>query len=300
MNSKLVLLIGGVLASLVVFLCIKNETAEVKHLKVIKKPIAKLPIKEITLKESKFNYTYSNNIIDGIFSITDQEYVESNINSYCKDINCTKKIKYKGNIKNSSWKKLLFDSMLFFQKYSIADSKIIANGNSISIEGTLNSEEQYHEINLIINDYNNTNISIINNIKFIPTALPPVTIVKELQDDIDKILEENPIFFKHNSDILTTKSRETLKKIIKYLNKLNTNSTIQIDGHTDAIGRKSYNLLLSLKRAKSVKRFLEDNAVEDLLLIKTKGFGSAHPKLDNPNDPKNRRVEITIQKANND
>ena len=114
------------------------------------------------------------------------------------------------------------------------------------------------------------------------------------------MLEENPIYFELNSNILTDSSKKTLLKIIKSLNKLNTESSINIDGHTDARGKKSYNLLLSKRRAQKVKSFLEDNNLEDLLLIKSRGFGSSKPKMKNIKDPKNRRVEITIKKDTND
>ena len=152
MKSKLILLLGGILASLVVFLCIKNENKEITPKVVKVMPTIKLPKKDIALKEPTFDYRYNNHSINGSFSITEQPYMDDMINNYCKDINCSKNIAYKGYIKKSNWKKLSIDTMQFFKKYSVSGSSIVANGNNINIEGTLNSEDQFYEINSIIND----------------------------------------------------------------------------------------------------------------------------------------------------
>lgn len=300
MNSKLILLLGGILASLVVFLCIKNETKEIQNSKIQTQPVKQTEKKNITLKEATFDYSYNNHSINGSFSITEQSYMDNMINNYCKDINCSKNIIYKGHIKKSNWRKLSVDAMQFFQKHNVEGSKILASGDNITIEGNLNSEEQFHEINSILNEYNSSRLTISNKIKFIPTKLPPKASIQNIQEDINKMLEENPIYFEFGSDILTSDSKKTLLNIIKSLNKLGTESSLNIDGHTDARGKKSYNLLLSKKRAKKVKSFLEDNNLEDLLLVKSRGFGSSKPKMKNNKDPKNRRVEITIKKDTND
>ncbi|TIP38908.1 MAG: OmpA family protein, partial [Mesorhizobium sp.] len=65
-------------------------------------------------------------------------------------------------------------------------------------------------------------------------------------------------------------------------------------GHTDATGTDSYNQGLSQRRAQSVAAFLEANGVESARL-EAIGLGKSHPRVANPYDPVNRRVEMRIR-----
>ena len=83
-------------------------------------------------------------------------------------------------------------------------------------------------------------------------------------------------------------------KIAKIL-KANPKLKIEIDGYTDNIGSKTYNLKLSLKRAKAVKDILVNTYQINPKRIIVKGFGESYPLVpnDNPtNRALNRRVEI--------
>jgi outer membrane protein OmpA-like peptidoglycan-associated protein len=65
-----------------------------------------------------------------------------------------------------------------------------------------------------------------------------------------------------------------------------------IAGHTDAQGSRTYNKQLSQRRAEAVKRFLVAKGV-DAKRLETIGYGSERLLApDQPNDPRNRRVEI--------
>ena len=69
-----------------------------------------------------------------------------------------------------------------------------------------------------------------------------------------------------------------------------------IEGHTDNVGSREYNIKLSKRRAEAVKKFLMEQGVEGDRII-TKGYGPDKPIA--PNDTpegrqKNRRVEFTI------
>ncbi|MES2489392.1 MAG: OmpA family protein [Pseudomonadota bacterium] len=71
---------------------------------------------------------------------------------------------------------------------------------------------------------------------------------------------------------------------------------LRVDGHSDNIGAREYNLYLSLRRANSVAEILiaegfSKNNVE------SQGFGSNRPAADNETDEgraQNRRVEIIV------
>ena len=69
-----------------------------------------------------------------------------------------------------------------------------------------------------------------------------------------------------------------------------------ISGHTDDIGSKESNLILSTNRARSVYSFLIDRGVEKDRLS-YKGFGEDIPVYDNSTKEgraKNRRTECTV------
>ena len=85
-----------------------------------------------------------------------------------------------------------------------------------------------------------------------------------------------------------------LKKVAEIL-KANPNLKIEIDGYTDNIGSKAYNLKLSLKRAEAIKNVLVNVYKIDPKRIKVKGFGEEYPLVPNTtptNRALNRRVEI--------
>ncbi len=85
-----------------------------------------------------------------------------------------------------------------------------------------------------------------------------------------------------------------IKQIAKIL-KANPKLKIEIDGYTDNIGTKAYNLKLSLKRAESVKNILVNTYKINPKRIIIKGFGESYPLVPNStstNRALNRRVEI--------
>ena len=85
-----------------------------------------------------------------------------------------------------------------------------------------------------------------------------------------------------------------IAKIAKIL-KANPKLKIEIDGYTDNIGSKTYNLKLSLKRAEAVKNILVKVYKINPKRIKVKGFGEEYPLVPNTtstNRALNRRVEI--------
>jgi outer membrane protein OmpA-like peptidoglycan-associated protein len=79
----------------------------------------------------------------------------------------------------------------------------------------------------------------------------------------------------------------------------NPKATFRIEGHTDSIGSREYNLELSLRRALAVKNWLVESLRIDPSRIETIGFGP--DKLLVPGDKSideqqpNRRVEIVIK-----
>ena len=63
------------------------------------------------------------------------------------------------------------------------------------------------------------------------------------------------VFFATNESILTTKSRDTLRKQAAWLRE-NTGVNVVIEGHADERGTREYNLALGERRANAAKDYL--------------------------------------------
>ncbi len=100
--------------------------------------------------------------------------------------------------------------------------------------------------------------------------------------------------FDLDSAELTPDARAKLSEFAKALrdNRLKAH-TFLVEGHTDASGPTDYNERLSERRAQSVTAFLLSNGIESSR-IRPIGMGETHPRVTNPYDPVNRRVEMRI------
>ena len=63
------------------------------------------------------------------------------------------------------------------------------------------------------------------------------------------------VFFATNKSILTTASRDTLRKQAAWMRK-NKDITVSVEGHADERGTREYNLALGDRRANAVKDYL--------------------------------------------
>ena len=63
------------------------------------------------------------------------------------------------------------------------------------------------------------------------------------------------VFFATNETVLTTASRETLRKQAAWLRK-NSKITIVLEGHADERGTREYNIAIGERRAHSAKDYL--------------------------------------------
>jgi OOP family OmpA-OmpF porin len=74
----------------------------------------------------------------------------------------------------------------------------------------------------------------------------------------------------------------------------NPNVTVNVNGHTDAIGTEEYNLGLSNRRADSVVNYLGEKGIASSRLI-PHGYGKSQPVATNDTPEgraENRRVEL--------
>ena len=105
------------------------------------------------------------------------------------------------------------------------------------------------------------------------------------------------VFFATNETVLTTASRETLRKQAGWLRK-NSDITIVLEGHADERGTREYNLAIGERRANAAKDYLMTYGIS-ASRISVLSYGKERP-VDSGSSPlawsKNRR-SVTV-KAN--
>jgi outer membrane protein OmpA-like peptidoglycan-associated protein len=110
----------------------------------------------------------------------------------------------------------------------------------------------------------------------------------------EKVVLKN-IFFKTASFELEKTSTVELDKLVDFLMK-NANAKIELGGHTDNVGDKKSNQLLSENRAKSVMTYLIGKGIEATRLSAA-GYGDTQPVQSNDTEEgraANRRTEFKI------
>jgi len=116
--------------------------------------------------------------------------------------------------------------------------------------------------------------------------------VKELASGV-----ADRVFFATNETVLTTASRETLRKQATWLRK-NSDINVVLEGHADERGTREYNLALGERRANSAKDYLMTYGISSTR-ISVLSYGKEKP-VDSGSNPlawsKNRR-SVTV-KAN--
>ena len=113
-----------------------------------------------------------------------------------------------------------------------------------------------------------------------------ISIVLILGDDI---------LFGSGSSQLNPKAHDLLKAMAAVLKRYGS-THIDVEGYTDTAGSAAFNLRLSQLRAKAVADVLLGEGVAPAR-IATKGFGESFPRVptrDGVSEPRNRRVEITL------
>lgn len=111
----------------------------------------------------------------------------------------------------------------------------------------------------------------------------------------DATIELKNIFYESGSAALSAQSEVELDKLVQLL-KDNPTLRIQINGHTDAVGKAADNLALSNGRAQAVVNYLVKKGIQPARLTH-KGFGATQPVADNSTEEgraRNRRTELKV------
>jgi outer membrane protein OmpA-like peptidoglycan-associated protein len=116
---------------------------------------------------------------------------------------------------------------------------------------------------------------------------------ENLAVEIGKPIVLEGLVFEFNSARIQPASEPVLESAYNIMTE-NPNIEVEIHGHTDNIGKASYNLKLSQARANSVRDWLVNRGVVSSR-IATKGFGFVRPIAPNDTEEgrqKNRRIEF--------
>ncbi|MEO1051689.1 MAG: OmpA family protein [Bacteroidota bacterium] len=104
------------------------------------------------------------------------------------------------------------------------------------------------------------------------------------------------VYFDFDKVTLKPESNEELNKLERFISQ-NPGIVVEIGGHTDKIGSKSYNKRLSERRAQAVVSFLTDKGI-DPRRVKAVGYGAERPLASNDDEAEgrelNRRVEFRV------
>jgi outer membrane protein OmpA-like peptidoglycan-associated protein len=119
----------------------------------------------------------------------------------------------------------------------------------------------------------------------------------EIKEEVVQKIEyaAKNIYFNTGSAKLLSKSFAPLNEVVKILNE-DTNLKLNIEGHTDNVGKDEYNQLLSDNRAAAVKTYLVSKGIDESR-ITSQGFGETQPVADNntaAGRTKNRRVVMQV------
>ncbi|MDQ3045944.1 MAG: OmpA family protein [Bacteroidota bacterium] len=113
--------------------------------------------------------------------------------------------------------------------------------------------------------------------------------------DTGNVVELKNVFFETGKFDLKPESKAELNKLVAFLN-LNKTMRIELSGHTDNVGEKKMNQVLSQNRAKAVQDYLVTNGI-DAKRLTFKGYGDSRPKVKNDSDinrAANRRTEFKV------
>lgn len=130
-------------------------------------------------------------------------------------------------------------------------------------------------------------------------ATPPASVQQAFADTL-KALPGRPasftLYFLEGRDELTPDSKREVDKVFGELRR-RPSPEIVVTGHTDTVGNLAYNDKLSLARAERVRDILVGLGM-DSARIQVAGRGKRELLVttdDNVNEPRNRRVEISVR-----
>jgi outer membrane protein OmpA-like peptidoglycan-associated protein len=117
--------------------------------------------------------------------------------------------------------------------------------------------------------------------------------VLQIEESGELVLEG--VTFETNSAVITPESNEILTKALNTL-RTNPELRVEVQGHTDDVGRNASNQTLSERRANSVRDWLITNGIDGSRMT-ARGYGEDNPLVPNDspeNRARNRRIQFRV------
>lgn len=156
------------------------------------------------------------------------------------------------------------------------------------------SKDGYEDNSFMFEADKGTDYTFNKKLELEPTKASIVEVEDKLMISIENI------YFDFDKWTIKQESTISLNKIVEVLNTY-PEMRIEINAHTDNVGRKRYNQDLSEKRAASAKRYIISKGIEASRMI-SYGYGETQPLIDcgksctKAQDQTNRRIEFVIIK----
>lgn len=113
---------------------------------------------------------------------------------------------------------------------------------------------------------------------------------------VERTIAVENILFDFGKTAIKPEAAQVLDRLAAFL-KENREKRVDLEAHTDAVGKESSNLRLSGKRGAAVKDYLVKKGIEGSR-ISVQAFGGIKPIADNKTEAgraRNRRVEIRVR-----
>ena len=159
--------------------------------------------------------------------------------------------------------------------------------NNFSVEGKTTNKDIKDSVHNSLSNITDS-IQVNEDVKYIE----PTPTKEQIQEKINSILKLKHVRFVTNTATLINESKPILDEVVEVISTM-PELKIEIDGYTDSDGKASKNLILSQKRADSVKSYLVNHGLKSENL-KAKGFGESNPIVKN-NSPENKQINRRVE-----
>lgn len=115
-------------------------------------------------------------------------------------------------------------------------------------------------------------------------------------DLVAQLLEQEAIEFDVGASEISPGSQHVIAELADALSQCNE-STFEISGHTDSLGRADVNKRISAERAEAVRTALQEAGVPESITLSSRGYGAESPIADNSTREGralNRRIEMRL------
>ena len=197
-----------------------------------------------------------------------------------------------GGVSNPSWNACSIALVPFTKSAGLTNGGFNAVGNSITFSGQVATEAEKTKLyaDLVKACPNVT----LNNMLTVGGQAPMTDVQAKVQIKLNEAIAGKIIEFETGSDKLTAKGQAILDEIAPIIK--DSTDNLEVEGHTDNVGKPASNQSLSERRAKTVLNYLVGKGIEAGRFT-SKGFGQDKPIAENTTPEgkqRNRRIEFQV------